>query len=127
MLEYCDEYFDLKPIERRLYDLARIHCDDAPIWTIELRSLKDLVGSDSDISKFRAQVAAISKARRLPDHEISLTDAHGSPLPSRAVSLPRVRVVFSRKNRELAADADTSQIVPAAASRLSEAVEAMDK
>ena len=126
MLEYCDEYFDLKPIERRLYDLARIHCDAAPIWTIELGSLKDLVGSDSDISKFRAQVAAISRARRLPDHEISLTDARGSPLPSRAVSLPRVKVVFSRKNRELDTDADTRQTVPAVASRLSEAVEALD-
>lgn len=127
MLEYCDEYFDLKPIERRLYDLARIHCDGEPVWTIELGPLKDLVGSDSEISKFRAQVAAISRAGRLPDHEISLTDPCGSPLPCRAVSLPRVRVVFSRKNRELAADADTRQAVPAAASRLSEAVEAMDK
>jgi plasmid replication initiation protein len=127
MLEYCDEYFDLKPIERRLYDLARIHCDDAPLWTIELGPLKDLVGSDSEISKFRAQVAAISKAGRLPDHEISLIDRQGGLLSSRALSLARVKVVFSRKNRELDADAeDTSQTVPVAASRLSEAVEAMD-
>ena len=88
--------------------------------------MKELVGSDSDISKFRAQVAAISRARRLPDHEITLTDGCGSPLPCRAVSLPRVKVVFSRKNRELDADAESSQTVPVVASRLSEAVEAMD-
>jgi plasmid replication initiation protein len=100
MLDYCEAYFDLKPIERRLYDLARIHCEDQPVWVIDLEPLKGLVGSDGEMSKFRSQLAAISEARSIPDHDIALVDCTGARLQARAASLAKVRVVFSRRGAE---------------------------
>ncbi|WP_282610805.1 replication initiator protein A [Pelagibius sp. Alg239-R121] len=97
MLEYCDAYFNLRPIERRLYDLARVHCEEQATWTLQLEPLRQLTGSDSELSKFRSQLAAISEEDRLPDYDIRLVDEYGQALSARAASLAKVFVVFSRR------------------------------
>ncbi len=105
MLEYCDAYFSLRPIERRLYDLARVHCEDEAQWTIQLEPLRQLTGSDSELAKFRAQLATISEGDRLPDYAIHLVDGFGQTLSARAASLAQVRVVFRWRDHQSAADA----------------------
>lgn len=105
MLEYCDAYFSLRPIERRLYDLARVHCEDEAQWTIQLEPLRQLTGSDSELAKFRAQLATISEGDRLPDYEIHLVDGSGQALSTRAASLTQVGVVFRRRDHQSAAEA----------------------
>ena len=62
-------YFQLrKPLERRLYELARKHCGQQSGWKIGLEKLKEKCGSNSSPKEFRRLVRAICKADAEYDH-----------------------------------------------------------
>ena len=64
-------YFGLrKPLERRLYELARKHCGRQPEWRISLPVLHKKSGSAAPVRVFRAAVRKMI-AEGLPDYEIS--------------------------------------------------------
>lgn len=72
-------YFRLrKPIERRLYELARKHCGKQDFWEIRLDNLKDKVGSSTELRKFRSQIRQIIeidlKQNHFPDYKFTLND-----------------------------------------------------
>ena len=68
------DYFRLgKPLERRLYEIARKHCGKQSSWAIELDNLKDKTGSTSSINKFRFFIKEIEKTNYLPDYTISVS------------------------------------------------------
>ena len=67
------DYFRLrKPIERRMYELARKHCGKQPEWKISLDLLKKKCGSASTDKEFRRLVAAIceedAEHHHIPDY-----------------------------------------------------------
>ena len=65
-------YFDLrKPLERRLYELARKHCGTQPKWAVSLAVLAKKSGSTSPIRVFRAMVREVIKRDGLPDYVLS--------------------------------------------------------
>lgn len=65
------DYFRLrKPLERRLYELARKHCGQQAAWTIGLELLRDKCGAHSHIRAFRSQVLDIIKADTLPEYRM---------------------------------------------------------
>jgi len=65
------EYFRLrKPLERRLYEIARKHCGKQSEWSISLSNLKDKTGSSSDLKKFRFFIRKIEIDAHLPDYKI---------------------------------------------------------
>lgn len=65
------DYFRLrKPIERRLYELARKHCGDQARFVIGMELLQEKCGSQSDIRNFRRTVRAIIEADTLPDYKM---------------------------------------------------------
>ena len=71
------DYFRLrKPLERRMYELARKHCGRQAEWAIGLEKLKDKCGSTSTLKEFRRLVRAIAKQdashRHMPDYAVSL-------------------------------------------------------
>lgn len=69
------DYFRLrKPIERRLYELARKHCGDQAFFVIGLELLQDKCGSKSALFEFRRALREIIKADTLPDYRMSLDD-----------------------------------------------------
>jgi plasmid replication initiation protein len=69
------EYFRLrKPLERRLYELARKHCGKQPQWEIMLENLKDKCGALSPLKKFRFQLKQIIETDHVPDYQIALDD-----------------------------------------------------
>ena len=73
------EYFRLrKPIERRLYELARKHCGKQPKWTIYLENLAKKSGSTSSAKEFKRMISKVitanSEQQYLPDYTFSLTD-----------------------------------------------------
>ncbi len=77
VLTYSRDYFRLrKPLERRLYELARKHCGMQAIWKIGLKKLQEKAGSSSEIRAFRKQIRDISKAdaehQYLPDYGIEI-------------------------------------------------------
>jgi plasmid replication initiation protein len=66
------DYFRLrKPLERRLYELARKHCGRQAAWTIGLELLREKCGAQSHIRAFRKQILEISEADTLPDYRVS--------------------------------------------------------
>ena len=69
-------YFDLrKPLERRLYELARKHCGRQPEWRVSVETLLKKSGSTSPRRVFRAMLREIIRADGLPDY--SLTEQPG--------------------------------------------------
>lgn len=66
------DYFRLrKPLERRLYELARKHCGQQSSWTIGLDLLREKCGAHSHIREFRRQVIAIIEADTLPEYRMA--------------------------------------------------------
>jgi hypothetical protein len=70
------DYFRLrKPLERRMYELARKHCGKQDEWTISLELLKKKCGSTSTDKEFRRLVNSIcdeDKAHgHIPDYAVS--------------------------------------------------------
>lgn len=69
------DYFRIrKPIERRIYEIARKHCGDAPSFKIGLDKLHKKIGSTSPLRKLRFQMQETTKTNHLPDYEIALSD-----------------------------------------------------
>lgn len=70
-------YFQLrKPLERRLYELARKHCGQQDMWKIGLEKLHAKTGSSSTPKEFKRMVVAIIEADRehkhMPDYHFEL-------------------------------------------------------
>lgn len=71
------DYFRLrKPLERRIYELARKHCGTKQEWKIGLEKLKSKCGSGSSEKEFRRLVMNIVRQDRkfghMPDYAISM-------------------------------------------------------
>ena len=67
------DYFSLrKPLERRIYELARKHCGDQKSWKITLDVLKKKTGSGSSLREFRRMIGKLTETNRLPDYQLSL-------------------------------------------------------
>ncbi|MEO0491057.1 MAG: replication initiator protein A [Cyanobacteria bacterium J06659_2] len=66
------DYFRLrKPLERRLYELARKHCGNQLQWKIRLELLHKKTGSSSKLKMFRHHLKAIAQSNHLPDYTLS--------------------------------------------------------
>lgn len=69
------DYFRLrKPLERRVYELARKHCGRQPSWTISLDVLLKKCGSQSPQKHFRQMIRHIAKHDHLPDYHVTFDD-----------------------------------------------------
>ena len=69
------DYFRLaKPVERRIYEIARKHCGRSEEWKIGLDKLKEKTGSTSSLPKFRYFIKQIEKTNHLPDYTIFLSN-----------------------------------------------------
>lgn len=72
-------YFRLdKPIERRLYELARRHCGDQAIWKINIDLLAEKIGIARERFKFRSDLREIIERDPLPQYRIAL-DSNKNP------------------------------------------------
>ncbi len=66
------DYFGLrKPLERRLYELARKHCGAQPVWRVSVETLLKKSGSNSPRRVFRAMLREIIRNGTLPDYVLS--------------------------------------------------------
>jgi plasmid replication initiation protein len=63
------DYFRLgKPMERRIYEIARKFCGNSPQWKISLEKLMEKTGSTGNLRLFRSRLKIISKDDHLPDY-----------------------------------------------------------
>src|SRR5579863_3457600 len=69
------DYFRLrKPMERRLYELARKHCGRQSSFKISLETLLKKSGSQSPIKRFREMVKHIARHDHLPDYHLTFDE-----------------------------------------------------
>ncbi len=76
MLTLSRDYFRLrKPLERRIYELARKHCGQQDEWVISLELLKKKCGSASEDYEFRRLITIIcnedASHSHMPDYAVS--------------------------------------------------------
>jgi plasmid replication initiation protein len=72
VLTLSRDYFRLrKPLERRIYELARKHCGRQPSWTVSVDTLLKKSGSASPRRVFRKMLRDMIEADHLPDYEMS--------------------------------------------------------
>lgn len=70
------DYFRLrKPIERRLYELARKHCGAQAEWRCSLALLHKKSGSKSPLKQFRYLVKETAGGDHLPDYHVVFDEA----------------------------------------------------
>lgn len=66
------DYFRLrKPIERRIYEIARKHCGQQDSWKIGLENLLKKTGSQSPLKRFRQMLRDLAAYDHLPDYSVS--------------------------------------------------------
>ena len=69
------DYFRLrKPLERRIYELARKHCGQQESWKIGLALLLKKTGSQSPEKRFRQMVRDLARHDHLPDYQVRFDD-----------------------------------------------------
>lgn len=72
VLTLSRDYFGLrKPLERRIYELARKHCGRQPDWRVSVDVLHRKSGSASPRRVFRAMLREMIAAQPLPDYTLS--------------------------------------------------------
>ncbi|WP_417725738.1 replication initiator protein A [Salipiger sp.] len=66
------DYFRLrKPLERRIYELARKHCGRQPAWVVSVATLHKKSGSTAPVRVFRAALRRMIADANLPDYEMT--------------------------------------------------------
>lgn len=69
ILTISRDYFRLrKPLERRIYELARKHCGHNAQWRFKLETLHAATGSTSTLREFRRMISAIIKDNQTHNH-----------------------------------------------------------
>ena len=72
MLTLSRDYFRLrKPLERRIYELARKHCGRQPEWRVSIDTLLKKSGSASPRRVFRKMIRDMIVADHLPQYALS--------------------------------------------------------
>jgi hypothetical protein len=97
------DYFRLRrPLERRMYELARKHCGRQSEWKISLELLQKKCGSHSTLKEFRRMVLEIveqdAKHSHMPDYAVTLEDGdmivfrNRGGLTVKPVEMPRLKM-----------------------------------
>ncbi|MBQ4827535.1 replication initiator protein A [Leisingera sp. HS039] len=69
-----NDYFRLRrPLERRVYEIARKHCGEQKRWHIGLEKLQAKTGSNAALKKFRHNLRQIIQEDNTPFYRIELT------------------------------------------------------
>ena len=73
VISISEDYFRLRrPLERRLYEIARKHCGAQPKWQIGLANLQNKTGSNAPLKKFRLNLRQIIEDDCTPFYKIEL-------------------------------------------------------
>ena len=75
VVSISDDYFRLRrPLERRLYEIARKHCGSQGGWQVGLSKLQDKTGSNAPLKRFRLNLRQIIKEDHTPFYRFELKE-----------------------------------------------------
>lgn len=72
LLTFADEYFDLAPLERRLYEIAKSEDVDEAGWSIDIEDLHARVGTRGLLRHFGQFLTDLEQTQRLIEFDIGL-------------------------------------------------------
>jgi plasmid replication initiation protein len=121
VLDYAAAYFQLGPIERRIYEVARSTCEGDQL-DLDLATFRLQIGYQNPLSNFKAALKQIVATDTIPDFHLELIDTVADAAPSAAMpasedgstTVPAVkrgrkanhgRVVITRRSSDQAANA----------------------
>jgi plasmid replication initiation protein len=107
VLTYDSRYFQLKPLEKRLYEIARAHCGNQPGFKMGIEKLRLRAGVTNELRFFKSDLMKISKRKvQLPGYGLSLIDPRiarsldaSKPRPTGRTPLKSYLVHFYRTDR----------------------------
>jgi plasmid replication initiation protein len=74
VISISEDYFRLRrPLERRIYEIARKHCGSQKRWHINLAKLQNKTGSNAPLKKFRLNIRQIIEGDHLPFYKLEMT------------------------------------------------------
>jgi plasmid replication initiation protein len=89
------DYFRLrKPLERRVYEIARKHVGQQKTFTIGIENLLNKSGSRSSKKKFKFVLQEISKTDHLPDYSLKI-EGENVVFTNKGTMLPEEKPAFS--------------------------------
>lgn len=75
VLTLSRDYFRLrKPLDRRVYELARKHCGKQSRWQVGLATLHEKTGSTAVLREFRRSIRDLVESNELPDYLVEFDD-----------------------------------------------------
>lgn len=108
VLTLNSDYFRLaKPLERRVYEMARKHCGVQKKWSISLALLLKKSGSQSPLKKFKQMIKDLVKFDHLPDYHVKLDEEDMVHFYLRSTSASTMSGKFSDTPKLPILDADT--------------------
>ena len=110
VLTLSRDYFRLrKPLERRIYELARKHCGKQDHWRISVETLLKKSGSASPRRVFRKMIRDMIAVNHLPDYEMSEEEgdiirftSRARVLDSEGPQLPPLKPAAFERARDIA-------------------------
>ncbi len=77
VLTLSPDYFRIsKPLDRRIYELARKHCGNQKQWQCSVKALHEKSGSADTVRKLRAALKVLVEADQLPDYSVTFDELH---------------------------------------------------
>lgn len=72
VLTLSRNYFRLRrPLDRRIYELARKHCGAQPRWRVAVKTLHEKSGSGASLREFRRSLKVLANSDGLPDYRLA--------------------------------------------------------
>ena len=115
VLDYATAYFQLGPIERRIYEVAR-STNDGEGLDLDLAAFRLQIGYQNPLSNFRAALRQIAETDTIPGYHIELVET--VPDPAEEIKRGRrtnsVRVVISKRAIQLEHESQSLDALTAA-------------
>ncbi|WP_370655281.1 replication initiator protein A [Sphingomonas aurea] len=74
VLDYAHAYFQLGPIERRIYEVARSTVNAGEALEVDLATFRLQIGYQNPLANFRQAVKAIAGTDAIPDYDVALVE-----------------------------------------------------
>lgn len=95
VLDYSPNYFQIGPVERRLYEVARASCTNGAI-EVDIEDLRLQLGYQNAVKHFRHALKGIAEEDSIPDYRIVLSDNIGDDVkrkPGRRAGSAKVTII----------------------------------
>lgn len=120
VLNYATAYFQLGPIERRIYEVARATTEEGRL-EVDLATFRLQIGYQNPVPNFRSAMKGIAGADAIPDYHVELVEDAGTPQPEegkrgRRANPARV-IITARPNSDAVSSAPDSESCDSGADR----------